>query len=371
MNGPATSNAVLLSVRQWLVAAAIVLVALGVAPRAWDRVETFEPDADYRVPYELASDYWLYSRWSRHAAGRGKTFVVGDSVVWGQYVPRDQTLSHHLNTLSGEEHFANLGLDGAHPVALAGLMRHHANSIRGSDVILHCNLLWLSSTKRDLQTKKEVRFNHPRLAPQLTTAIPCYRESIEGRLGVVAERTFGFLRWARHLRAAFYDGMAMPAWTLEHPYSNPLRPPVADVPAQAESPEQVPWHERGLGRQRFPWVPLDESLQWRFFQRTLATLQGRGNRVFVVVGPLNEHLLEAQSLDTFRRLRRSVQRWLAANEVRDFLPVTLPSNLYADTSHPLGAGYALLARQILRELSASAGTPRARPLAGNWTRVTQ
>lgn len=366
MSDHESSNAVRLSARQWLVTGAVVLAALCLAPAAWQRLDDFTPDADYRLPYHLAEDYWHYGRWCARAASHGKTLLMGDSVIWGQYVARDQTLSHHLNRRVGEDLFANLGLDGAHPVALAGLLRHHARAIRGQSVILHCNLLWLSSAKRDLQTRKEMRFNHPRLAPQLSRAIPCYREGLEPRLRIVVERSVGFLGWARHLRLACLGGMSLPAWTLDHPYASPLPwSPAAmgwgttgsaqrgaavlhrQPGPSRKAPDPRPWQDRGLGRQRFSWVALDRSIQWRFFKRLLATLQRRGNRVFVLVGPLNEHMLDAGSRETFRALRQSVGAWLAENRVPHCLPSVLPSRLYADASHPLADGYRLLAEEIL------------------------
>lgn len=342
------SNAVRLSPRQWLVAGVVVFAALCLTPAAWKRLDDFKPDSDYRVPYHLANDYWHYGRWCGRAASRGKTLVIGDSVIWGQYVARDQTLSHHLNQLAGEDRFANLGLDGAHPVALAGLLRHYGRAISSKSVILHCNLLWLSSPKRDLQTRKEIRFNHPRLAPQLSRAIPCYRDGLEPRLRVVVERSVGFLGWARHLRLACLGGTSLPAWTLDNPYANPVAAIASPAVRPAKRPDPTPWQERGLGRQRFSWVALDRSIQWRFFQRALAALQRRGNRVFVLVGPLNEHMLAADSRETFRALRQSVGRWLAENRVPHCLPSLLPSRLYADASHPLPDGYRLLAEQIVQ-----------------------
>ena len=50
------------------------------------------------------------------------------------------------------------------------------------------------------------------------------------------------------------------------------------------------------------WVDLGTSLQWRLFRAAVHTLLRRGNRVFVLVGPFNEHLLEADSLEMLEDL---------------------------------------------------------------------
>ena len=79
------------------------------------------------------------------------TLVFGDSFVWGQYVEEDQTLTHFLNQEAGRERFVNAGLDGLHPLAMGGLLRHHYAGMRIADVVLHLNLLWMSSPQADLQ----------------------------------------------------------------------------------------------------------------------------------------------------------------------------------------------------------------------------
>ena len=58
---------------------------------------------DYRMPHDLSEDYWLYERFAGLAAQHDETLLIGDSVVWGEYVKRDETLSHYLNELSGED----------------------------------------------------------------------------------------------------------------------------------------------------------------------------------------------------------------------------------------------------------------------------
>jgi hypothetical protein len=108
----------------------------------------------------------------------------------------------------------------------------------------------------------------------------------------------------------------------------------------------VPWFERGIEPQDFPWVELAGSLQWRAFRETVALLRHRGNDVFVVLGPLNEHLLTIESRQRFNELSREVRQWLVEQQIPHLEPDLLPSETYADTSHPLRAGYEQLARQI-------------------------
>ena len=149
---PFSSNALRLSGREWGAVAALVLVLVLLLPPLWKRLEPFTPSTDYRIPFQSSADYWLFERYGRAVAGRQRTLLIGDSVIWGQYVAADGTLSHHLNEQAGDERFANLGLDGTHPLALLGLYRDYGRTLEEEDVVLHLNLLWLSSPETDLRT---------------------------------------------------------------------------------------------------------------------------------------------------------------------------------------------------------------------------
>ena len=103
-------NEVRLNARQWLATLGIVLACALAIPRLWKRAEPFPTGPDYRIPYALSSDYWLYQRRLEQDAGPGKILVLGDSVVWGEYVRRDGTLSHFLNQQNGgPDRFVNCG----------------------------------------------------------------------------------------------------------------------------------------------------------------------------------------------------------------------------------------------------------------------
>jgi hypothetical protein len=350
---PFSSNPVRLSPGEWVIVAIVGLVVLWFGPKLWERLEKLEPGPDYRMPYELGSDYWLYRRWCRRACSQYDVLVVGDSVIWGHYVSRQNTLSHYLNEVAGRDRFANLGVDGIHPIALEGLLRHYAPDITGKTVLLHFNPLWMSSKKHDLQTEKEFSFNHPQLVPQFRPNIPCYRASFATRISAVLQRHVSLFALTSHLRKTYFDNMDVPRWTLEHPHANPLRAITLELPASDSysADDAVPWIDRGTAKADFQWVEPDTSLQWRFFQRAVERLRARGNTVFVLVGPFNEHMTTAGSLETYRRIKSEIELWLQQNDVPYYIPPALPSRLYVDASHPLSEGYALLAKELLQNPS--------------------
>ena len=350
---PFSSNCVRLSLREWLIIGIVFSALLCFGPTLWERVEKFEPESDYRLPYELSSDYWLYERYCRWSCSRYDTLVVGDSVVWGHYVAMDNTLSHHLNDLSGREQFANLGADGTHPAALEGLLRYYGPDISNKNIILHLNPLWMSSARHDLQTEKEHHFNHPTLVPQFTPSIPCYRASYSTRISAVVKRHVPFLNLSSHLNITYFQSMDVPAWTLEHPYENLLSAVTFRLPTSDnyERPRGTARPGRGTGQTTLQWVELKTSLQWFFFRRSVELLRQRNNRVFVLVGPFNEHMLDADSIDTYRRMQTEIEAWLQRNNVPYYMPGVLPSHLYVDASHPLSEGYAALAKQLFENES--------------------
>jgi hypothetical protein len=357
------SNGIRLTGRQWLGVGLFMVLLVVAAPVLWQQLEPFALEPDYRMPHDLSNDYWLFARYAGLAAQQYDTLLLGDSVIWGEYVTRQETLAHYLNEQAGQQRYANLGLDGAHPLALSGLITHYARAVSGKNVLLQCNPLWLSSLRADLQDDRATAFNHPRLVPQFVPRIPSYQEEISPRIGIVVEQRLPFSRWTNHLQQAYYDRTDLPSWTLDHPYDNPLKPLARGLPPVEEVRRHLsqPWYESGITRQDYPWVDLDTSLQWHAFQRVVQLLQQRGNRVFVLVGPFNEHLLNPQSRQRYQQVKATIAAWLQAQQVPHVLPPPLPSEQYGDASHPLAAGYALLARQLLEDAAFRSGT--ASPVA--------
>ena len=358
-------NEVRLNARQWALTVVIWGLVLLLTPWVWGRLERFDVGRDYRIPYQLSKDYWLYGRRLRQVTAPDHVLVLGDSVVWGEYVAPDGTLSHFLNQEAlATNRFVNLGLNGLFPLAQEGLVDYYCQTLRHQKVIVQCNVLWMTSPKADLSLDKEEPFNHSRLVPQFSPRIPCYRADANERLSAVIQRKVGFLQWAGHLQNAYFDQMSILSWTLQddggspprypNVYKNPLAQISLTVPAAPDgdpqrgpnSPRHKPWSLDGQGTTRFEWVDLDASLQWRAFQRVINRLRERGNDVLVVLGPFNEHLMAEDNRPAFSKLRDGIAAWLKQNQVPAVVPDILPSELYADASHPLTAGYELLAKRI-------------------------
>jgi len=358
-------NEVRLSPRQWGATLMIFALVILLTPRVWERLEHFDTGPDYRIPYELSKDYWLYGRRLHQVAGPGKIIVLGDSVVWGEYVAPDGTLSHFLDQATGATNrFINAGLNGLFPLAQEGLVTYYGKSLRNQKVILQCNVLWLTSPKADLSSDKEEQFNHSRLVPQFSPRIPCYRADANERLSAILQRRVPFLRWVGHLQNAYFGQKSILSWTLEddggspprypNVYKNPLSQVTLVVPACPQddpqrglkSPRHKPWSTDAPATTRFEWVPLESSLQWRAFQRVVHRLRERGNDVLVILGPFNEHMMADENRPAYRTIRDGIAAWLRQNQVPAVVPETLPSALYADASHPLTEGYELLAKRI-------------------------
>jgi len=363
------ANEMRLTARQCAWALGIVLLVSFLTPRIWKSVERFDTGPDYRLPYDLSKDYWLYQRRLEDKLEPHSIVLLGDSVVWGEYVMPDGTWSHFLNEQSGQAgKFINGGVNGLFPLALEGLVENYGRALRNRKVILHCNLLWMSSPQADLQIDKEEKFNHSRLVPQFLPRIPCYKADANERLSAIVERTVNFSAWVNHLQCAYFGQKSIPNWTLEddgrdpprypNSYKNPLAQITFVVPSAPrddpqrgpKSPRHKPWSENSAAT-AFEWVNLDTSLQWRAFQRIIKTLRARGDDVFVVLGPFNEHMVAAESLSPYSKLRDGIAAWLEANKIPHFVPEALPSLLYADASHPLTGGYALLSKKTLESES--------------------
>ncbi len=293
------------------------------------------PD-NYRAPSGLSQDYWQYRRASQAAADRDAILVVGDSVVWGEYVDAGQTLADHL---SQDVRFANGGLNGLHPLAMQGLVRYVVASDAAAKLIIHFNPLWFTSPERDLQVDQALSFNHPDLVPQRPGAVPAYQAVTADRLSVLVERHWRWRQWVRHIRLSYFDGQDPHRWSLEHPYEWPSGPGEDLRSFEKTRQKPIAWTERSIKPQDFAWVDLDTSLQWKAFRDLLTSLKSNGCRPLVLVGPFNTHLLTERSRSRHDELVTHVCQWLEEQQLPYIAPPTLASELYADASHPLSEGY--------------------------------
>ena len=348
-----SSNAMRLGWKEWVIVVIILLGMLHFIPVFWEKVEKFNPSSDYRLPYVLSNDYWMFARLCKAYSSKYPVFVIGDSVIWGQYVKMDQTLTHYLNKMVEKDIFANAGVDGLHPVAMYGLIKYYGKEIHNKGVILHLNPLWLSSKKVDLSGDEEFNFNHPKLVPLLFPRIRCYKPSLQKRISTIGERYITFFRLVTHIKITYFNGESIQKWTVENPYKNPLKSITLKIPIPENKPKSkpLPWFERGIKKQDYPWVKLDESFQWMFFRKTIKMLELRNNRVFVIVGPFNPYILTERSLNRYKIIKNKMEKWLIENGVSFYSVPSLPSKYYADASHPLNEGYKEIAQHLCKNPS--------------------
>ncbi len=346
------SNGVRLSGRQWVGVLVFSAALILLMPPIWAALEPIDVGPDYRIPYDQSTDYWLYGRYARMVAERSDVLAIGDSVIWGEYVNRQETLPSYLAKATGKP-VANLGVNGLQPAMMIGLLESYA-PIAGKKVLLHCNPLWMTSPQRDLSFRPKagddlVPLNHPALLPQFTPRIPSYPADVSQRLGYVVQRNVPFSAWSNHLQVAYFGTKSIPAWTMEHPDENPFGQITLQLPSSSDElrhPGQPNWKEGGGTRQTMEWVDLESSIQWMSFRKVVKNLRGRGNQVFVLLGPYNEHMLTEPGLERYRMIKSGIEAWLKAQNVAHWVPKVLPSELYPDASHPFAEGYERLAREL-------------------------
>ena len=119
------------------------------------------------------------------------------------------------------------------------------------------------------------------------------------------------------------------------------------APDKKRRPPPKPWFKNDIGMQDYPWVDMKSSLRWRAFRSVVQTLERRNNRVFVLVGPFNEHLLKPASLQQYQQVAATIEAWLQAEAIPYFIAPLLDSDQYGDASHPLADGYQVMARQLI------------------------
>jgi len=346
-----SSNAFRLNFKELAVAGIIIVIGpLFLLPFVWGKIEKLQTGNEFRISYNYRDDYWVYQKWAEKAAKEYPVIFLGDSVVWGMYVDNHNTLPAKLNRRLGRPLVANLALDGMHSVALEGLLNYYGGAIKNKTVILHYNPLWMNSRKYDLSGDEEMQVHHPRLIPQFSPKYKCYAERFCDRLNICRERYAPFYSLLNHVRLAFFNNEDLNQWMIDNPYKNPLSQISMTVaPGEEEKTNScVDWRRQGIPAQDWDWVPLDRSYQWQAFTRVVKLLRNRGNRVCVMVGPLNPYMLTPVSLNEFRRLQRDICLWLKDQNIEYASLPDLPSETYADASHPLSKGYDLIANSLLR-----------------------
>ena len=91
----------------------------------------------------------------------------------------------------------------------------------------------------------------------------------------------------------------------------------------------------------------EESFQWGSFVKAIKLLRARDNDIFIVIGPFNTYLLTEQSRRRYDDMKGKMEKWLDEIEVSYHAVSNLPSEYYADASHPLKEGYAKIAEELL------------------------
>lgn len=347
-----------------------------VSPSLFENWEDFSLDENYRTPTALSRDYFHFERaitatvnaaqnkGTQQASNRDSvsvdsnsvepTFVLGDSVVWGEYVDADQTVVAHLNRLetskdssSKKAKFVNASIQGLHPLAIEGLVRHYGEPFENHNVIFQCNLLWMSTKARDLQVPG-VPFNHEKLIPQFAS-LPAYQVSVEERLARSLGNRIDTFQVVDHIRQAYFDNYDLHRWSLQHPWKNPASQFTRELPAGQvkTSRDDKDWQARNIKVKELLWFSDSEkSNQWRATTRLLNRLQRDSRKLLVVIGPINEHMLTGPSQQSYQKFVREVEDWLRENELESLTIPNLDSEDYADLSHPLSTGYQKMALRI-------------------------
>ncbi len=351
------SNTVFLNGREWLIVLGVFIAISLVVYNGFNRWERIPVETDFRSTCWEArmSDYYAYSQWANYARDHYKILLIGDSVIWGQEVPNNETVSHFINQQLGKEEVANLGIDGLTLAALDGMVANYGSAFRNTNAIVELNPLWMSSPKRDMREKGN--FHHPRLVPQFDPRIKYFKDFNE-RLGYVIEHHLKVPPFVRHLMVNYYDNKSVANWLLENPYRNPLSAITFQGPSMMKEKQGLgtDWASREKDPAKIelrddPFLNPDESVMFEHFLRALDKLKKHNVNAMVLLGPFNTYNLNPESRQKLFTMIGQIKQILDKRGVTYFDATCdlLPSTAYADQCHALASGHAQLAEAMVKD----------------------
>jgi len=328
-----------------LAAFSILLLAGAAAPFMSPLTDTALFTGDYRIPYSMGENYFLYSRYSKQIASGKSIPLIGDSVIWGHYTDSENTISAYLNKLNNNTRFSNMGLDGIHPAAMNGLVNYYTSDLKNKKIIVGVNLLWMSSPRHDLSGEVNSEINHRSLLPQISTKIPSYHPSFEERLSAVISRSVLFFSWIDHIRLTRFAEKSFYLWTIDNPGERIINY-FSHIENEFKAPNGIDPDK--MQEQNIEWVSTEKSLQWRFMIETLLSLKKNGNKVAALITPFNTYMMTESSRKQYYSILAEMERVLRENGITPVIPSTPEKKYFADSSHPTAAGYKLIAENIMK-----------------------
>ncbi len=328
----------------------IILTVLAMMlPKLFPFRENTDFSPNYRIPYELGEDYYLYEMYCQSIPKTKETIILlGDSVIWGHYVERNESLSAQMNKLPGKASFYNAGIDGIHPAAMAGLIEHYGKGLKNRKIILGINLLWLSSSRHDLTGEINNEINHRSLLNQFSHEIPSYHAPVEDKIARVMQRSIPFLAWSLHLKKTVFQNESFYRWSMNNPGESPFDFFSCRRLNPFRAPEKFPGKNI---KNNVKWVPLSKSYQWSQIKKIMEELHAGNNRVFVLMTPYNTHSLGAESLKKYKNLVKGITQWLKQKSIPYFSPQRLSAPAFKDASHTGKEGYRTIAEELIENRS--------------------
>ncbi len=321
------------------------LILAAVIPFSFPLTDKALFTVNYRIPYSMGEDYFLYNAYSKQAASENSIPVIGDSVIWGHYTDSDNTLSANLNLLNKDIRFRNMGLDGIHPASMTGLLNHYSQKLKNRKIIVGINLLWMSSPRHDLTGPVNSEINHRVLLSQLYPEIPSYKPSFEEKLTALITRSIPIFSWIEHIRLTRFAEKSLYRWTMENPDKGIIKY-FSHKEDGFKAPEGISPDK--MQEQNIGWVTPDKSLQWRFMTETLLTLKNSGNSVAAVITPFNTYMMTAESRKQYFSILSEMEWQLREKGITPVIPLILQKKYFADSSHPTAEGYKIIAEDIMK-----------------------
>jgi hypothetical protein len=328
-----------------VIAFAIVLAVAASFPLIMPLTDSTAFRGNYRIPYSMGYDYFLYGMYAKHVSSMDAVPVIGDSVIWGHYTDGDHTLSANLNRVYAKKRFMNMGLDGIHPAAMKGLVEMNSSYFKNRKIIAGINLLWMSSPRHDLTGPVNSETNHKLLLPQYGHLIPSYAPSFEERLSAVINRSVTFFLWTDHLKLNSFADKSFYLWTMQNPRRN-IRDYFTRTKDKFNPPDSIAPEK--MQEQNIAWVDTDKSLQWKYMLDTLVFLRINGCRVAAVVTPFNTYMMDEESRKKYFTILAEMEKALRSKGIIPVMPVKPGRKYFADSSHPTAEGYTLIVKDLVQ-----------------------